>query len=245
MAYRLDWIAVDPWWAVVIYCWRALRFTFFLAEGEGGSYDKLGELSAAGAGLRRHLEPPLPLSLARAFVAKAVAANELAFATVIALGFHGLLPTGELMALRFKHLQLNAQCGVISLPCSKAGQRSGSQEAIAVRDAIILQLLDTLVSVQKPAPGDPVWPKTSQLFRQEFRRMCDFFGITSQQFKPYSLRRGGATFLLQAGMPLESILLRGRWRLYLEDGLAQLPALRLTQALQLRVARWEAKTPST
>jgi hypothetical protein len=101
---------------------------------------------------------------------------------------------------------------VISLPCSKAGQRSGSQEAIAVRDALTLQLLDTLVSVQKPAPGDPVWPKTSQLFRQEFRRMCVFFGIISQQFKPYSLRRGGATFLLQAGMPLESILLRGRWK---------------------------------
>lgn len=107
-------------------------------------------------------------------MAKAVAANQLAFATVIALGFHGLLPTGELMALRFKHLQFNAQCGVISLPCSKAGQRSGSQEAIAVRDALTLQLLDTLVSVQKPAPGDPVWPKTSQLFRQEFRRMCVF-----------------------------------------------------------------------
>ena len=145
-------------------------------------------------------------------MAKAVAANQLAFATVIALGFHGLLPTGELMALRFKHLQFNAQCGVISLPCSKAGQRSGSQEAIAVRDALTLQLLDTLVSVQKPAPGDPVWPKTSQLFRQEFRRMCVFFGFISQQFKPYSLCRGGATFLLQAGMPLESILLRGRWK---------------------------------
>jgi hypothetical protein len=84
----------------------------FLAGGEGGSYDKLGELSAAVAGLRRHLEPPLPLSLARAFVAKAVAANQLAFATVIAPGFHGLLPAGELMALRFKHLQFNAQCGV-------------------------------------------------------------------------------------------------------------------------------------
>ena len=65
---------------------------------------------------------------------------------------------------------------------------------------------------KKPAPGDPVWPKTSQLFRQEFRRMCVFFGFISQQFKPYSLCRGGATFLLQAGMPLESILLRGRWK---------------------------------
>lgn len=58
--------------------------------------------------------------------------------------------------------------------------------------------------------------------------------------KPYSMRRGGATYLLQAGVPVETILVRGRWRsiavarLYLEDGLAQLPSLRLEAgALQL------------
>lgn len=69
--------------------------------------------------------------------------------------------------------------------------------------------------------------------------------------KPYSLRRGGATFLLQVGVPFESILVRGRWRslavarLYLEDGLAQLPPLRLEASALQMVHRWASEAPPT
>ena len=66
-----------------------------------------------------------------------------------------------------------------------------------------------------------------------FAECVNAFHLTELNFKPYSLRRGGATHgYIQQGV-LEAILLRGRWhslavaRLYLEDGLAQLPNLKL------------------
>ena len=69
--------------------------------------------------------------------------------------------------------------------------------------------------------------------------------------KPYSLRRGGATFLLQEGTPIDVILLRGRWRslgvarLYLEDGLAQVPQLRVPDNDKLRLQKYAEQCPAT
>jgi hypothetical protein len=69
-------------------------------------------------------------------------------------------------------------------------------------------------------------------------------------FKPYSLRRG-ATLLLQQGMPLEAILSRGRWksvdvaRLYLEDGLVQLPCLRIPPNDLVRIQLYAFQSSST
>ena len=192
--------------------------------------------------------PPLTQELARAFVAKAVSSNEIALATLIALGFHGLLRTGELLALRFGDIEFNQECGVVSLHQSKTGLRTGSQEAIAVRD---LQLLDTLVSLQRPSPGTPLWPRSAQSFRASFRGLCNFFKVDGLNFKPYSLRRGGATYLLQNNTALESILVRGRWRslsvarLYLQDGLAQIPGLRSSAGQQRVISAWASKTPVT
>ena len=142
-------------------------------------------------------------------------------------------------------------CGVVSLASSKTGQRTGAKEAIALRDSLTLQLLDTLQSVQRPAPGELLWPHSAQHFRQTFRTMCEYFQVEALLFKPYSLRRGGATFLLQSGVPLETILIRERWksvgvaRLYLEDGLAQLPSLRLNSVVKSKIHRWASETPRT
>ena len=69
--------------------------------------------------------------------------------------------------------------------------------------------------------------------------------------KPYSLRRGGATFLLQEGVPLDVILLRGRWkslavaRIYLQDGLAQIPHLRISKSDAARLSVFSAQCPLT
>lgn len=195
--------------------------------------------------------PPLTALLCRAFVAKAVASERLALATLIALGFHGLLRTGELLSLTFGNIEYNNLCAVISLNQSKSGLRTGAREAIAVRDQLTLSLLDALACVAPSAPGNKLWPYAAQKFRTEFKSLCQSFRVAHLLFKPYSLRRGGATYLLQEGVALEAILLRGRWksvsvaRLYLEDGLSLIPSLRLPHDDLLRVNRWAAETPAT
>eukprot|EP00435_Cladocopium_sp_Y103_P045333 s2195_g13.t1 len=193
--------------------------------------------------------PPLTISLACAFVAKAVDAGKLPLAALLALGFHALLRTGELLKLRFCDIEWNHQCGVVSLHQSKTGLRTRSHEAVALRDSLVLQLLETLVSVQRPFPGDLLWPYSGGAFRKECQKLCDFFEVSSFKYKPYSLRRGGATFLLQVGVPLEAILIRGRWRslgvarLYLEDGLAQLPPTSSWKPFEVRNHSWSHVSP--
>lgn len=57
--------------------------------------------------------------------------------------------------------------------------------------------------------------------------------------------------MLQQGIPLDLILLRGRWRslgvarLYLEDGLAQIPLLRIDSLDRQRIDFYEKQCPIT
>ena len=177
--------------------------------------------------------PPITQLLVRAIVCRAVQQGDIRFACLIALGFHALLRTGEILALRFCDIEFNQHQGVLSLSASKSGIRTGAKEAVALRDKVTLQLLDAFWTCQRHFPGQRLWPFTAQRFREVFRSHLQFFRLCHFEYKPYSLRRGGATFLLQCGVPLEAILLRGRWksisvgRLYLTDGLAQIPSLRI------------------
>ena len=195
--------------------------------------------------------PPMTPLLARAIVGRAIVLGHLEFAALILLGFHCLLRTGELVVIQYQDLEFSNQCGVLSLQSSKSGLRTGSQEAVAIRDRLTLQVLATLVAVRHPSRGHKLWPHSAQSFRDALREHLKFFKIEHLNLKPYSLRRGGATYLLQAGLPLEAILVKGRWRsvavarLYLEDGLAQLPSLRIPSSDLQTIYFWAGKTPAT
>lgn len=195
--------------------------------------------------------PPITPYLVKAVVARAVALNEISFATLVSLGFHALLRTGELLALQFQDIQFTDSCGVVTLKSSKSGLRHGTEEAVAIRDRLTLALLDTLFSLQGHFRGAKLWPHSGQSFRDKFRSVLNFFDLARFEFKPYSLRRGGATYLLQEGVPLDVILLRGRWRslsvarLYLEDGLAQIPTIRLRSSEKQLLNAYAAECPVT
>ena len=195
--------------------------------------------------------PPITPLLVRAMVARAVQRQDIAFACMLALGFHALLRTGELLMIARKDLELGADCGILRLPQSKSGLRSGSGEAVALRDSLTLQLLDTWIILSRPTAGTLLWPHSGQRFRDHYRKYLRFFRLCHLQLKPYSLRRGGATFLLQLGTPMEAILLRGRWkslavgRLYLQDGLSMIPTLRISATDLHRIRTFARDTPAT
>ena len=195
--------------------------------------------------------PPITVLLVRAIVSRAVQRTELPFACMIALGFHGLLRTGELLKIQNKDLELSSKCGIVSLKMTKSGVRAGADEAIALRDSLCLQLLETWRCVHKPSPGDRLWPYSAQLFREQFRRYQRFFRIAHLNLKPYSLRRGGATLLLQQGVAMESILLRGRWRslavarVYLQDALSMIPSLRIPPENLTLIHKYSNETAET
>lgn len=70
--------------------------------------------------------PPLTVLLVKAIISRAVQKRDLSFAVLVALAYHALLRTGEALALRFCDLEFGSRCGVVSLPQSKSGLRTGS-----------------------------------------------------------------------------------------------------------------------
>ncbi len=178
--------------------------------------------------------PPISALIVRAFVAWLVEQEHLCSAFLIALGFHAYLRTGELLSLKFRDLQLGATTGIVTIRGGKSGLRHNIDEAVAIYDSLVVSLGQLVALLPHNShPQSPVWPWSAAAFRKSFNRCVDQFGLQHLSYKPYSLRRGGATHdYIEKGL-LEPILLRGRWhslavaRLYLEDGLAQLPSLTL------------------
>ena len=191
--------------------------------------------------------PPLPAQVASAFLAFCVEQHQLELGVLVGLGFHCLLRTGELLTLSLDDIWLGSSRAVVNLRVTKTSQRSGSYEAVTVSDRAVIKLLETLLFVRqaKLCPGT-IWLGSHQSFRIAFRHLCKSFHLQAQGFHPYSLRRGGGTFLLQQGVALEHILLRGRWqsmkaaRVYLQDGMATLADIKLSSQSLALVANYNS-----
>lgn len=81
-------------------------------------------------------------------------------------------------------------------------------------------------------------------FRTEFKRYLQEFDLSKHQFRPYSLRRGGATWVFQQTGSMEAALLKGRWgssrvaRIYISDALSYLPGLTHTPTARRTLQEW-------
>jgi integrase len=177
--------------------------------------------------------PPLPEDLLWALMSKAVQAGHFDLASLLWLGFHCFLRTGELLSVRPMDLLLGDQTGIISLPVSKGRTRHNNKESVTITDQALLCLLHEMV-IYKRERGlyrVPIWVHTGTAFRKALQELFNFFNVGHLQFRGYSLRRGGATAFYAKTGNMEQTLLRGRWasvsvaRLYLCDALSQLPGL--------------------
>ena len=128
-----------------------------------------GAFSRVGVVLRLRFEhPQSPLLLFAPLLELPFLTIRFFFAALVALGFHALLRTGELMNLCFKDLEISETCGVVTLRNTKMGQRTGACEAVAVRDRLCLQLLLTVQCLTDFSPGTPIWPHSAQKIRDLF-----------------------------------------------------------------------------
>ena len=154
-------------------------------------------------------------------------------ATLLLLGAHCLLRTGELIQITANLVKFdNAwDTAVISLGATKSGKRAGVIESVQVRLPWLVKLLaSALNSIPAGAClGGPGWQ-----FRQKFEKVVTGAGLESFGFRPYSLRRGGATELWRSTSNLDRVVMAGRWRhsttarIYVSDGLAVLAEIRLS-----------------
>ena len=174
--------------------------------------------------------PPISALIIQSFVAYLLEEEQIAAAFLVGLGFHAYLRTGELLSLQFRDLQLGSSTGIVTIRGGKSGLRHNIDEAVALYDGFIIQLghLVRLLPHHK-YPTSLVWPYSPAHFRKTFNQCVKFFDLERLDYKPYSLRRGGATHDYMLKGILEPILLRGRWhslavaRLYWKMALLNYP----------------------
>ena len=185
--------------------------------------------------------PPLTLELVYALAGQALRKGRGDIALLLVVGFDLLLRTGELLRLVARDVTIDTTSvsAVVSLGSTKSGKRQGAMESVTVSNPLVVKLLAAFVANNHV---DAPFLRTSQAnFRSEFKLLCDSLDLSEWNFKPYSLRRGGATHHFRQTGQLSATIIRGRWgsaktaRVYLNDGLAALASFKFNNQTSAKI----------
>ena len=117
----------------------------------------------------------------------------ISFAVSLMIGFYSMLRTGEILGLLSSHIECGATSlqALISLGLTKGGKRHGAAESVVLGFEPAVRVLRHWKGLATPethlTPSPPRW-------RALFNECLQALGIQDWGFRPYSLRRGGATF---------------------------------------------------
>ena len=148
------------------------------------------------------------------------------------LAFYGMLRTGEVLAIRNKDVLVDRKThtAVISLGLTKGGKRAGAAESVTVS---LYDISRRLLQWKKATPPGSLLVSSVSAWRKDFSDALIALKLESWEFRPYSLRRGGATFWFSRHGSLDRILLQGQWmaartaRTYLNEGLSVLTEINI------------------
>lgn len=190
--------------------------------------------------------PPMAQEIVFAMAALAIHRGDLIFGALLLTAFEGLLRTGEVLGLCGSDLLIRNGQGLVRLANTKTSERKGVTEMVTLQHPWVILVLQTLLEYlqEKNLKFAKIWRGTPSTFRQRFKEYCRFFRLQRCGFRPYSLRRGGATHLFQETLSYDLVLDKGRWssiraaKLYIMDGLSKLPHLSLdSESLDL-ISKW-------
>jgi integrase len=170
--------------------------------------------------------PPLTWSLTVAIAAQLAKWGRFDMAVGTLLAFASLLRVGEMVGLRVEDVLDAGSDDPRVDTCSRSGLRlrdtkTGTNKFAELLDANVRDLLRVLIKGK--TKSSRVFNFAAATYRTWFKKACFSLGL-SAKYVPHSLRHGGATALYMAGVPLETILVRGRWasttsaRHYIQSG---------------------------
>ena len=169
--------------------------------------------------------PPFPEVVVQAMAGWALFHGHNSFAVSLIIGFYTMLRSGELLGLLSSHIMCTSRDrqALISLGLTKGGKRQGAAESVILgieAGVALIRHWKTIASSTTPLAISSV------KWRSLFAECLTALGLDRFQFRPYSLRRGGATWWFQKHQNLDRILVQGRWlaqrtaRIYINEGLA-------------------------
>ena len=174
--------------------------------------------------------PPFSQDVLHVLVGYCLFKEEPLMALSLLLGFHALLRTGELLGLQARDISITTPKGpaVISLGLTKAGKRQGAAESVTIHGQDICRRLFQWVNhVSKHT----LLCGSSYSWRKRFNEILAATNLNTVDYRPYSLRRGGATHYFQLWASFDRLLVLGRWqaaataRIYINEGLSVLTEL--------------------
>ena len=185
--------------------------------------------------------PPLISDILIAMIALCLLHQREDLSTLLSIGFHCMLRTEEMLGIRFEDLSVSsANVGAVALPWTKSGQIRGAQEIVTIDDPMVGLLIRKHVASASGISGK-ILQGTHAQFRQWFVFLLTSLGLGRFNFRPYSIRRGGATHDFSTFGSIERTVWRGRWsdsrtaRIYITDGLARQLQQQLSHAEQLQL----------
>ena len=178
--------------------------------------------------------PPLPIEVALALAGFAASIGRRDVAALILLGYHGMMRTTEFLTLTSGNVWLDESYrGVVALEWSKMGQRRGMTEYVTIDDSSVGARLS---AVMRKLPSDaPILQGPVVEFRKIFNDGMAALKLTDANYRPYSIRRGGASFDFVSFGDLQRTMSRGRWsstrvaRIYIVEGWQILNSLSLSR----------------
>ena len=186
----------------------------------------------------------------------------MAFSVALRVGWWSLLRPKELFGLKRGHLRLPSvssfgglRVAVLTIVNPKNKAFMGRLQVRMMRDEDSLAWLGWHCASLETA--DLLWPYSRQLFVKLLRDALRFFDLEHLGLTPGSLRAGGATHMLETGVPVQNIKYAGGWASdrslasYLQEAEAANTLLSMTdpQSRRLEVALTELaflrRPPST
>ena len=166
--------------------------------------------------------------------------GEVGMAALLLIAFNGMLrPSEAFVTSRQCSFDLSRGLCHIDLGLTKSGKRFGISEHVIIDELEGVVLLGRVLAGQ-PA-GAQLFPGGHARFRKLFSQLVGKIGARPDLYKPYSLRRGGATHHWRTLGNLGQTTVRGRWRhqitarIYLQEGGAILDRKGLSQAEKSRI----------
>jgi integrase len=220
-----------------------LEYLWETGASKGTAGDALSALQHFCPALRHHLNgswrlysawtraeiplraPPLTADYTLVLAGKALRLEQPRIAVALMVGFQCLLRTGELLGLSKRDCLFQNNGVVLNLGLTKSGQRRVECETVVLDDHRLTACLHRLL---RPLHPDARLVNVSgPAFRTIFRQLVADAQLPLP-FKPYSLRRGGATHHYTSARNLGAVTVRGRWssqstaRIYISEATAEL-----------------------
>ena len=181
--------------------------------------------------------PPMPLLVLLALSGYANRVKRKDIALMLLIGYHSFLRTTEMLSICVRDFWLDrGTCtGTLCLPVTKSGARSGAPEMVTLDDP---ELGKRIINFCASLPTSALVCNIGYIeFRAFFAEAMAHLRVEHLLLRPYSIRRGGASFDFLTFGSLERTISRGRWasiktaKIYINEGWSQLVNLTIVPLL--------------